>query len=117
MERPAWVKDKKVAETFEIITCKPWDDYKDFKMDSGCYVLIKVYSDKHAIGVAVCDYTHTILKEFRGSRAQDIWSAIFEYEEKNNLKWFTKKDHSAYLGKELKKAEIALAMGCQYIQE
>ncbi len=30
---------------------------------------------------------------------------------KRNQKWFTVKQHIAYLGKELKKAEIALALG------
>ena len=42
---------------------------------------------------------------------------VFNYEEKNNLKWFNRKDHAAYLGKELKKAEIALILGTEYYQE
>jgi len=117
MEKPAWIKDKKTADDFEVINCPKWDDYKDFKMDSGCYTLIKVHWDTHLMEVAVCDYNHTILKSFRGTRAQDIWTAIFNYEEKNNLKWFTRKDHAAYLGKELKKAEISLAVGFEYVQE
>ena len=117
MERPAWVKDKNIADDFEVIEAQKWDDYKDFRMDNGCYVLIKMHWDLHKIGAAICDYKHTILKEFRGTRAQDIWNAILGYEEKNNLKWFNRKDHIAYLGKELKKAEIALAMGFEYVQE
>ena len=114
-EKPDWIKDKKVAPDFEVIRVKQWDDYKDFKTDQGCYVLIKIYRDKHEIGVAVCDYKHTILKEFRGRRAQDIYTAIFVHSEK--LNWFNRLDHAAYLGKELKKAEICLALGCDYYQE
>jgi len=117
MDRPSWVKDKKVAEDFEVIEVPRWDDYKDFQMDDGCYVLLRIYRDHHTIGVAVCDYNHVILKEFRGRRAQDIWTAIFRYEEEHSLRWFSRKDHIAYLGKELKKAETALALGFEYTQE
>jgi len=117
MEKPSWVKDKTLAKDFETIEASRWDDYKDFQLDDGCYVLIKVLWDSHQISVAICDYKHTLLKEFRGTRAQDIWSAIFSYEQKNKLAWFKRKDHIAYLGKELKKAEIARALGYEYVQE
>ena len=115
-EKPAWIKDKEVAPDFEVIEVPLWDDYKDFRMDSGCYVLIKIYRDRHQIGVAVCDYKHVILKEFRGRRAQDLYMAVFKCDEENNLKWFNRGDHAAYLGKELKKAEICLVLGCDYYQ-
>ncbi|MBI4149584.1 DUF4346 domain-containing protein [Candidatus Woesearchaeota archaeon] len=118
-ERPKWVKDKSTATDFEVIQAPPWDDYKDFKIEpTGHYVLIKILWDRAQISVAVCNKEHEILKEFRGKRAQDIWTALFNYEEKHSLQWLTKKDHIAYLGKELKKAEIALAMGNSgYYQE
>lgn len=116
-EKPAWIKDKKVAGDFEIFAVPQWDDYKDFKTDNGCYVLIKIYRERNQIGVAICTYQHEILKEFRGRRAQDIYSAIFSYMDKHNLKWFSRLDHAAYLGKELKKAEMCLALGCDYYQE
>ena len=117
-ERPKWVKDKTLAPDFEVIECKPYDDYKDHKNDNGCYVLIRVDFEHFEIQVAVCNYKHEILKVFKGKRAQDIYDTIFEHEKKNNLKWFTEKQHVAYLGKELKKAEIALSMGNSgYYQE
>jgi len=115
--KPDWIKDKKVAEDFEIFEVPKWDDYKDFKTDLGCYVLIKVYRDRHEIGVAICNYEHIILKEFRGRRAQDIYNAIFKYATDNKLKWFNNLDHAAYLGKELKKAEVCLSLGSDYYQE
>src|SRR3989344_6961783 len=115
--RPSWVKDKNVDKDFELIYSKELDLYKDFKTDKGCYVLIRVYRDTLEIGVAVCDYKNVILKEFRGKRAQDIYHALFEYDEKNNKEWFTRSDHAAYIGKELKKAEICMVLGCDYYQE
>ena len=117
MGRPAWVKDKKIAEDFEVVQVGKWDGYKDFKTDDGSYVLIRIYWDTHEIGVAVCDYSHVILKEFRGTRAQDLYTAIFNFSDKNARNWFKRLDHAAYLGKELKKAEICLAMGVEYVQE
>ena len=116
-ERPSWVKDKILDKDFEVIECPTLDPYKDFKTDLGCYVLIRIMFDTMQISVAVCNYKHEILKEFRGKRAQDIWTKIFDYEEENKLKWFNRKDHAAYLGKELKKAEIALILGTEYYQE
>ena len=117
MQRPAWVKAKKVADDCEVITAKTYDDYKDHRNDDGCYTLIRIYWDTHEIGVAMCDYQHTILKEFRGRRAQDVYVAIFKYSEEHDKKWFRVLDHAAYLGKELKKAEICLALGVEYVQE
>src|SRR3989338_5124920 len=117
-EKPRWVKDKILHKDFEVILCKPYDDYKDHKNDEGCYVLIKVDFEFYEIQVAISNYKHEILKVFKGRRAQDIYHAIFEYEKAHGLKWFTEKQHIAYMGKELKKAEIALALGnAGYYQE
>ncbi len=115
--RPGWVKDKILAPDFEIIHVSKWDDYKDFKTDDGCYILVRIYRDTFEIGVAICNYKHEILKEFRGRRSQDIYNAIFKYSEDKKLNWFNRLDHAAYLGKELKKAEMCLVLGCDYYQE
>ena len=116
-ERPKWVKDKTVANDFEVIECKPYDDYKDHKNDDGCYVLIKVDFEFYEIQVAILNYKHEILRVFKGRRPQDIWQAIFTYMEKHNKNWFKRLDHAAYLGKELKKAEICMSIGTEYVQE
>ena len=116
--QPAWIIDKKVADDFAIYEVPRWDDIKDFIFDKeGSYVLIKIYRESHDIGVAICNQQHVILKEFRGRRAQDIYSAIFSYDREKKLGWFHVMDHAAYLGKELKKAEICLALGSDYYQE
>lgn len=117
-ERPKWIKDKSLHKDFTVINCLPYDDYKDHKNDNQCYVLIKVDFEFYEIHVAICNYQHEIVAVFKGRRPQDIYNAIFKYEEDHGLKWFTEKQHIAYLGKELKKAEIALALGnTGYYQE
>ena len=117
MEELPWLVKQTKHKDFEIIQAISWDDYRDYRNDDGCYVLIRLYPDTRDIGVAICTYKHEILKEFRGKRAQDLYGTIFKYEKKYGLSWFTRKDHLAYLGKELKKAEIALDSGTSYHQE
>jgi len=111
-----WAKQT-VAPDCRIFECRDYDDIKDFKRDpTGCYVLIRIEGPR--IAVAVCDKKHSILAVFRGRRAQDIYQAIFEHEKKYRLAWFKEKTHIAYLGKELKKAELAIASGRRdYLQE
>ena len=101
------------------IDCPVYDPYKDFRRDpSGFYVLIRPDFSGMNIEVAVCDKNHTIVRIFRGRRAQDVYEGIFQYEKKHRLTWFKDKGHVAYLGKELKKAELALALGQNnYFQE
>ena len=117
MPKVKWVKKQKLSKGFSVIRARHFDDIKDFRMDNGCYILIKVYKTTHEIGVGICNYKHEILKEFRGRRATDIYHEIFDYDQKYNKKWFNRMDHAAYLGKELKKAEMALALGTDYFQD
>lgn len=107
------------AKDCEIIDCPNYDDIKDFRRDpSGFYVLIRVNFDYGRIEAALCDKSHVIHKIFRGKRAQELYDTILKYEKKHHSQWFKEKTHIAYLGKELKKAEIALVMGqSSYYQE
>ena len=112
-------KTQKLSDLCETFQCPDYDNYKDFKRDpSGAYVLIKVNFTVSQIEVGVCDKDHTVVQIFRGRKSQDIYNAIFKYEKDNNVVWFKEKTHIAYLGKELKKAELALVMGnSAYFQE
>jgi len=112
-------KTQKLSDDCETLECPAHDNYKDFKRDpSGYYVLIKVNLELLKIELAISDKDHTIVQIFRGQKSQDIYNAIFQYEKKNNVVWFQEKTHMAYLGKELKKAELALVMGNSgYYQE
>lgn len=116
-EKSGWIKEKTYTTECKEIECHSYDDYKDHKNDDGCYVLIRVRFDTYKIELAVCNYEHEILMVFRARRPQDIWHTLFSYDEENKKGWFTVKDHIAYIGKELKKAEIALALGTTYYQE
>ena len=112
-----WQKQS-VSSALEIINCPVYDPIKDFRRDpSGVYVLIRCDIENFLIEVAICDKKHTIIKVFRGRKAQDLYYTIFEYEKKHKFKWFSRKDHAAYLGKELKKCEFALLGDETYVQE
>jgi len=117
MKEYVWKKQVTVDD-LKIIDCPVYDDIKDFRRDpTGAYVLIRCLIDERSIEVAICDKKHTIIRVFRGGKAQDLYFTIFEYEKKHGLKWFSRKDHAAYLGKELKKAEYALLVKGNYLQE
>src|SRR5437773_1420103 len=110
-----WHKQS-VSPDLEIIDCPAYDPIKNFHRDpTGVYVLIRCDLEKSLIEVAICDKKHTIIKVFRGRKAQDLYYTLFEHE-KNHV-WFSRKDHAAYLGKELKKAECALLGKEKYVQE
>ncbi len=112
-----WSKQT-LAKDLQIINCAAYDPIRDFRMDpTGFYVLIRAEHKAGVIEVAICDKRHTIIKVFRGKKVQDLYFAIFEYEQKHGCEWFRRKDHIAYLGKELKKAEIALSAATTYVQE
>ena len=117
MKEYVWHKQS-ISSDLEIINCPSYDPIKDFHRDpTGVYVLIRCDTGNSLIEVAICDKKHTIIKTFRGRKAQDLYCTIFEYEKQHKLKWFSRKDHIAYLGKELKKVEFALLGKEEYIQE
>jgi hypothetical protein len=117
MKKYEWHKQS-LSSDFELIDCPNYDPIMDFRRDpTGVYVLIRCIIKDSIIEVAICDQKHTIIKAFRGRKAQDLYCTIFEYEKKHKLKWFSRKDHAAYLGKELKKAEFGLSGKESYVQE
>ncbi|MBI2138299.1 DUF4346 domain-containing protein [Candidatus Woesearchaeota archaeon] len=117
-KNPPWIKKQTFAKGFEVRQARQRHDIGDFKMEpTGYYILIRLLLESKQIGLAVCNKSHEILEEFRGRTAKDIYGAIFEFEEKNNLSWFTSKEHIAYIGKELAKAQRAMEKDEGYIQE
>ncbi|OGX24373.1 MAG: hypothetical protein A2787_02955 [Omnitrophica WOR_2 bacterium RIFCSPHIGHO2_01_FULL_48_9] len=110
---------QEIAKGCEIIECKEYDPYKHFRRDpSGFYLLIRPNFNTYRIEIAVCNKAHNIVKIFNGRKAQDLYVGILDYEKKHHCEWFKDKTHIAYLGKELKKVEIALATGSNaYFQE
>lgn len=110
LKRPAWVKDKTVASDFSFVEGS-FDPYKDWVMDPVGYVLIRVNADEGVIELAHCTYNHVITKAVRGRTAQEVYVTAIK------LGMVSRLDHAAYLGKELRKAEIALQMKTEYVQE
>ncbi len=113
-----WHSQQQPADC-EVIECPEHDPYKNFKRDpSGYYILVRIEWDILRIAVAICDKDHKIKKIFKGRNSQDLYCAILDYERRRHAQWFQEKTHIAYLGKELKKAEIAMAIGVKdYFQE
>jgi hypothetical protein len=100
------------------IECPAHDPIQDWKPDpSGVYVLIRVSAERRVIELALCDREHKIFRIFTGKTCQDVYHAVFEEEKRSGAAWFQSPAHIAYLGKELKKAELALEHNQPYLQE
>ena len=108
----SWTKSIQKAQKYKVTNCPEYDHIRDYQQDPGCYLLIDVDRGKKEIVVGVCNYQNQLVEEFRGKMAQQIYYYIL-----TERKYITKLEHAAYLGKELKKAEMALQAGEKYIQE
>ena len=109
-----WVAKKKItySKKFKVINGHH-NDMKDTVVDKNGFFLIKIYPGKKEIGVAFVDNSSFEIQfEVRGKKSQEIYNTLF-----NELNVKVRLDHAAYLGKELKKAEIALETGEEYLQE
>ena len=118
-EKPYHWAKQSTHKDCKIIDCPKHDPYKLFFRDpTGVYVLIKIDFEFYRIELAICNKNHEIVAIFRGQTAQDVYYTILQTEKKSKTEWFKEKTHLAYLGKELKKAELALSMGQNaYFQE
>jgi len=111
------LKDKHSAAK-QNMDCKNFFDAEKFKVD---YKL-----DKINFRIIVEDSIYVMMRESRnpeakpkfcikGSNSGKIYLAIIEYLKNNGIE--ISKEHCAYLGKEISKAEIALKLGKNYIQD
>ena len=98
-----------------MVTCKEIDLNSQEMDPSGYYVLIQVSFETRRIGVRIMTPGHLDIEDFWGKQCQDLYHAILN--DSRSTIWFQDLTHIAYLGKELKKAEIALATGGSYYQE
>lgn len=85
---------------------------------SGYWFLIRPNFEQGVIEAALCHKDSSkpknIIQIYYGANAQDIYTEILS----QLLPYVTLMTHAAYLGKELKKCEIALALGIRdYYQE
>lgn len=81
------------------------------QMDKAGYFVVLPQAGKGTIFVEHYSYDDKLLRTIEGKDARSLYWTIIEN------KWVTQFSHSAYLGKELTKAELSLKYGFKYIQD
>ncbi|MFL0266794.1 DUF4346 domain-containing protein [Candidatus Clostridium radicumherbarum] len=99
-----------MSSTIEVINVEEKDPNK-VKLDKAGYFVILPKADSNTILVEHYSYTNQLLRIIKGKDARNIYWTIIE----NG--WLTELSHSAYLGKELTKAEMSIKLGFKYIQD
>jgi len=89
-----------------------YDDEKEFVIDDKGYFLIKIDRKNENIEVAFCNERNKIVLKVTGKEPRDIYQTIL-----NKEKLDIRKDHAAYLGRELQKAYTALKFNMEYVQD
>ena len=89
-----------------------YDDAKEFVIDNEGYFLIRLDRENKNIEVAFCKERNTISSKVIGKKPIEIYQTIL-----NKEKLPIRKDHAAYLGRELQKAYIALKYDLDYVQD
>ena len=88
-----------------------YDSRKEWRADPKGYFLIKVFYAKGEIGLRHMNYRHLPLADIYGSNAEAIIQTAVREDLLSSLQ------HAAYLGHELQKAETALKLRLEYIQD
>ena len=94
----------------EIIAA--YDDKKDFVIDGKNYFLIRLDRENKNIEVGFCKEKNKVALKVVGKKPVDIYQTMI-----NKEKLPIRKDHAAYLGRELQKAYIALKNNLEYVQD
>jgi len=99
-----------VSEESSKVIEASYDDSKEFVMDPKGYFLIRIENNK--IEVAFLEKPNEVSLTVRGDNPLEIYQTIIN---KEGLE--IRKDHYAYLGRELQKAYTALKEGIEYVQD
>lgn len=99
----------KIDENCKEVTAE-YDDRKEFVIDPAGYFLIRIQDG--LIEVGFCEKPGVVNLIVRGKKPIAIYQTII-----NKVGLEIRKDHYAYLGRELQKAYIALEKGLAYIQD
>ncbi len=89
-----------------------YDDNKEFVLDPLGYFLIRVDRKKNNIEVGFCNEKNKIILKVIGKKPIDIYTTVLNKEQLP-----IRRDHAAYLGRELQKAYLALQQGIEYVQD
>ncbi len=84
---------------------------KPVKLDKAGYFVILPIPERKVIHVEHYNYDNLLLHVIEGASARSLYLEII----KQN--WVSEMSHAAYLGKELAKAELSLALGISYDQD
>mgnify|MGYP001562718195 CR=1 FL=1 len=101
---------KPMSSMIEILIAEEKDPNK-VKLDKAGYFVIVPKTDSGTILVEHYSYTNQLLRIIKGQDSRNIYWTIIE----NG--WVTELSHSAYLGKELTKAEMSINLGFKYVQD
>jgi len=107
--RPVFVR-KVVGVTPKRITAS-YDSRNEWRMDPKGYVIIKVFYDNGYFGARHCAPDGTPLVDVVGTDAEAIAQTIVREGFVSSLQ------HAAYLGHELHKAEVALKLRLNFVQD
>jgi len=80
-------------------------------LDKAGYFIILPQAAKNSIMVEHYAYDNTLLRMIEGQDARSLYWTIIQNQ------WVTLLSHAAYLGKELEKAELAMRLGFNYVQD
>lgn len=100
-----------VAETMQEVVAH-YDDDREFVLDPQGYFLIRIDAVAQTIEVGFCNARNKVVLKVVGGKPLDIYQTII-----NKLELEIRKDHCAYLGRELQKAYIALQQKVSYVQD
>lgn len=89
-----------------------YDDTKEFVADGKKYFLIRLDRGNNNIEVGFCNEKNNVVLRVIGKKPIEIYQTMI-----NKEKLPIRKDHAAYLGRELQKAYIALKQNLDYIQD
>lgn len=86
-------------------------DPNSVKLDKAGYFVIVPKVESNIILVEHYNYANQLLRIIKGNDSRNIYWTIIE----NG--WVNELSHSAYLGKELAKAEMSMRLGFKYVQD
>lgn len=89
-----------------------YDDTKEFVIDPKGYFLIRLDRKNKNIEVGFCNEKNKVILKITGKKPIDIYQTIL-----NKEKLRVRKDHAAYLGRELQNAYFALKYNLEYVQD
>lgn len=89
-----------------------YDDAREFVIDPKGYFLIRLDRKSKNIEVGFCNEKNKVILKVTGKKPIDIYQIII-----NKEKLPIRKDHAAYLGRELQNAYFALKYNLEYVQD